>query len=103
MEVKQTSRGFYYYEFTAADGEKCNIQKSSSAMDDYIWFGYEKIGLKGFIPFGDPAWRDVTEQQIKEKFGFENIIANNRMHLSREQVKNLLPILQKFVDTGEIQ
>lgn len=27
---------------------------------------------------------------------------NTRMHLNREQVKELLPILQKFVDTGDI-
>ena len=102
MELKHTNRGFAYYEFTEVNGELCNIQKSSSAMQDCIWLGSKNIGLSGFIPHGNPSWRDVTDDQIKEKFGFQDIIANNRMHLSREQVAALLPILQKFVDTGEI-
>lgn len=82
------------------NGDVCNIQKSSNAIQDCIWLGNENIGLKGCgskVP-----WRAVNEDEIKEKFGFQDIIANNRMHLSREQVKNLLPVLQKFVDTGEI-
>jgi hypothetical protein len=102
MELKHTGRGFAYYEFTEVNGDVCNIQKSSSTMQDCIWLGSKNIGLKGFIPHGNPSWRDVTDDQIKEKFGFQDIIANNRMHLSREQVAALLPILQKFVDTGEI-
>ena len=102
MKPQHTDRGFAYYEFTEVNGEVCNIQKSSSAMQDCIWLGNKNIGLKGFIPHGNPSWRDVTEDQIKEKFGFQYIIANNRMHLSREQVAALIPILQKFVDTGEI-
>lgn len=100
MKLKRTARGFAIYEFTEVNGEPCNIQKSSSAMADCIWLGSENIGLKGFIPY--VGWIDVNEDQIRKQFGFQNIIANNRMHLSREQVKNLVPILQKFVDTGKI-
>ncbi len=102
MKLQYSSRGFAYYEFTEVNGDVCNIQKSSIAMEDCIWLGSKTIGLKGFIPYGNPSWRDVTEDQIREKFGFQDIIANNRMHLNREQVAALLPILQKFVDTGEI-
>ena len=100
MQLQHTGRGFAYYEFTEVNGESCNIQKSSSAMEDCIWLGSKNIGLKGFVPY--VGWSDVTEDQIREKFGFQDIVANNRMHLNREQVKALLPILQKFVDTGEI-
>lgn len=32
----------------------------------------------------------------------KNWSANSRMHLNREQIAELLPILQKFVETGEI-
>jgi len=102
MNKTQTSRGFTYYKFTDVGGDVCTIQKSSSAMQDCIWLGSKEIGLYGFIPNGNPSWRDVSEDQIKEKFGFQNVIANNRMHLSRDQVAEILPILQKFVDTGEI-
>lgn len=103
MTPKYTPRGFCYYEFTDGGNNVCNIQKSSSAMEDCIWLGSQKIGLKGFVPYGIPeSWRDITDDQIKEKFGVQDIVANNRMHLNREQVAQLLPILQKFVDTGEI-
>jgi hypothetical protein len=52
----------------------------------------------------DLALTFAVSQQIASKydFGVQSIIANNRMHLNRKQVVQLLPILQKFVDTGEI-
>ena len=103
MKKQTTSRGFTYYEFSDVSGAVCNIQKSSAAENDYIWLGSKDIGLKVFVPYGKPeAWRDVSEQQINETFGSNGIIANNRMHLSREQVAELLPILKKFVKTGNI-
>ena len=102
MEIKCTSRGFSYYNFDEGNGKTCSIQESSAAEQAYIWLGCDEIGLKGFIPNGDPSWRDVTDEQMQEKFGFKYIIANNRMHLTQEQVKELIPILQKFVDTGSI-
>ena len=32
----------------------------------------------------------------------EEVSINTRMHLSVKQVKKLIPILQRFVDTGKI-
>jgi Holliday junction resolvase len=32
----------------------------------------------------------------------EHYSANNRMHLTQEQVRDLLPFLQKFAETGEL-
>jgi hypothetical protein len=102
MKKQYTQRGFVYYEFNDFGGNLCNIQKSSS-VEDCIWVGSKNIGMKGFVPGGLPeSWRDITDAQIKEKMGVQDIVANNRMHLNREQVVQLLPILQKFVDTGEI-
>ena len=102
MEIKYTSKGISHCNFKDGNGENCSIQESSAAEQAYIWLGCDEIGLKGFIPNGDPSWRDVTKEQVQEKFGFKHIIANNRMHLTQEQVKELIPILQKFVDTGSI-
>ncbi|MBY6918144.1 hypothetical protein FDB50_15550 [Clostridium botulinum] len=64
-----TERGFKLISFKDLYGKKCNIQESSLATEEAIWFGVEEV---------------------------------SRMHLSREQVKEILPILQKYVDTGEI-
>ena len=95
MEQKTTARGFAYYEFTDDYGAKCNIQRSSAGTR--IWLGCAKIGLKVGYP-----WRDVSDEEIKEKFNCQEFVADNRMHLNVEQVKMLIPILQKFVETGEI-
>jgi hypothetical protein len=68
-----TNRGFGYYEFLDKGGTVCTLQKSSAAMT---------VELVNTIE--------------------EHYVANNRMELTQEQVKNLLPILIKFVQTGEI-
>ena len=105
MEItnKTTERGFAYNEFTDRYGAKCSIQKSSLATEDAIWFGIndpdpqimasqaKQFGVKtnettGWVPYPIP----------------EEVSINTRMHLTQKQVKKLLPILQKFVETGEI-
>ncbi len=100
--MRKTNRGFSYKEFKDAAGNVCSIQKSSRADKDCIWLGNNKIDLKGFYPSTSNPWRDLTDEQIKEKFGCTDIVANNRMELSITQVKKLIPLLQKFIETGEI-
>lgn len=102
MKVKKTNRGFAVVEFKDQHGTECSIQKSSLATDDCIWFGANKIGLKEFVAYRQPsAWvdrNDVDTHTMEHHF-----VANNRMHLTRKQVAKLLPILQKFVETGELK
>lgn len=75
LKKKTTERGFGLYEFKDKYGQKCSLQDSSLATESAIWFGVD-VDLKG-----------------KEVF--------NRMHLTQEQVKALLPILTNFAETGE--
>lgn len=97
-EVKKTERGFAYIEFTDAYGTLCNVQKSSLATDDAIWLGAKEIGLKKFTPH--VGWEDQdTRGDPPHGVSF---IANNRMHLTRDDVAALLPILSHFVETGEV-
>ena len=98
MKLKKqfTGRGFPFFRFTEDNGVKCSIQKSSAAEDDYIWLGADEIGLKHFK--ANEGWKDVPLTDTIP----EHYTANNRMHLTREQVKQLLPILTRFVKTGEI-
>lgn len=94
-----TSRGFEKLNFRDRYGVACSIQKSSLATDECIWFGADHIGLKEFVAYRQPnAWEDV-ELENTETHHFS---ANNRMHLNREQIRALLPILQRFVDTGAL-
>lgn len=105
METKQTftNRGFALIEFSDLYGYQCSIQKSSLATDDAIWFGVDdpkpqimasQVGqvnpetgeVSGWVPYPIP----------------DGVLISSRMHLNKEQVAALLPILQAFVDTGDL-
>lgn len=97
MERTRTRRGFALCHFRDLYGAKCSLQKSSLADDEAIWFGV------------DDADPQIMASKVKEggtgwvKYPIpEDVLLTTRMHLNREQVAELLPVLQKFVDTGEI-
>lgn len=56
--------------------QQCSLQKSNAALENKIWLGVD---------------RDINGKTV-----------NARMHLNQEQVKNILPYLQKFAETGEL-
>lgn len=56
--------------------QHCSLQKSNATLENKIWLGVEK---------------DINGKAV-----------NARMHLTQEQVKSILPYLQKFVETGEL-
>jgi hypothetical protein len=80
MEITYTGRGFGRAEFKDRYGEACSIQESSSAEEHCIWLGCE-------------------HETIHEKTGER---CGARMHLTQELVAGLLPLLQHFVETGEL-
>jgi hypothetical protein len=103
MIKSNTARGFRVIDFEDRYDQSCSIQKSSLAMEDAIWFGVndadpkimavdaKRLGIPtaqnvGWIPFHIP----------------EEVLLSTRMHLTRDQVEEILPILQHFVDTGEL-
>ena len=77
INLEKTDRGFLFGKFEDRYGQKCSIQESSLATESAIWLGVD-VGLDG---------KDV-------QYG--------RMHLTREQVKDLLPLLKYFVKTGNL-
>jgi len=98
MKIKHTQRGFARVEFKDGNGVSCSLQKSSAAEREHIWLGANTIGMKKFIP-GD-GWEDCPGFDDKDAAIIYQ--ANTRMHLTRRQVKALLPHLQAFVDNGDI-
>lgn len=103
MELNYTGRGFGIIKFTDHYDTECSLQKSSLASEDTIWFGVDNpdpkimasqalsLGVEtnkttGWVPYPIP----------------EEVLLSTRMHLTRKQVKDLLPILKHFVKTGEI-
>ncbi len=79
MELKKTERGFSYIEFVDRYEQVCSLQISSLATERAIWIGIDNANPKILA-------RDA-----------------NSMQLTQEQVKELLPHLQAFVETGEIE
>jgi hypothetical protein len=72
MTPSETERGFALGTFQDRYGAACSIQKSSLATEDAIWLGVDLEDGKG------------------------------RMHLTQDGLNKLLPILQRFVETGEL-
>ena len=94
MKIERNQRGFENCNFEDSYNNQCSIQKSSSAMDDFIWLGIDKPKLTVF--------KDESMGQYLETTLPKTWMVDSRMHLSREQVAELLPILHKFVETGEL-
>jgi hypothetical protein len=99
----KTSRGFDIIEFADRYGDICNIQKSSLAGEDAIWFGVEDACPQIMASEALAAGVDTEETTGWVPYPIpKNVLLTTRMHLTRELVAELLPILQRFVDTGEI-
>lgn len=94
IKISPNQRGFITGEFTDRYGEVCSIQKSSLATEDCIWLGID-----------DPKLT-VFENESKGKYIVtkmpSNFSVSGRMHLTRQMVADLLPLLQEFVQTGDI-
>lgn len=96
MEFKEfkNERGFKGITFEDRYDE-CVIQESSLDSGDgekHIWFGLSQAKPEFMIK--EQGWFDYplpTEVKI-----------NTQMHLSQSQVKELIPILTKFAETGEL-
>lgn len=91
--IQHTERGFAYSKFEDRYGYKCSLQKSSIATEDCVWFGVDDPSVKVLVP--GRGWQDVDIP--------EDASIYSRMHLNREQVAGILPYLQKFVETGELE
>lgn len=76
-KLKPIERGFSRIDFVDIYGQKCSLQKSSSAMHDNIWLGVD--------------------------YGIEGEKINGRMHLNQALAAQLIPLLEHFVKTGEVR
>lgn len=99
MRKSKTNRGFKLFKFTDTHNSECSIQESS--VFGHIWLGIsdlapqvmaihaKRLGIHttettGFIPYHIP----------------EEVVMRTRVHIDKKLAKKLIPILQKFIDTG---
>lgn len=103
LKRSKTGRGFKLIEFSDRYDIKCSLQKSSLATEDAIWLGVHDAAPK--ILANDASRLGVKTDAVVGWIDYplpKEVTIGTRMHLTQKQVKKLLPILQRFVETGEI-
>lgn len=103
MFYQPTDRGFPAYHFRDRYDEQCSLQLSSLATEPAIWLGVNDA--KPQIMARDAAAHGVRTSETTGWVPFpvpKAVLLNTRMHLTREQVAELLPMLQHFAETGEL-
>lgn len=96
--MDKTNRGFDIHHFLDYYNNRYSLQKSS-ATEDAIWLGIDDANPQIMAKDCPAVSTDVG--WVSYPIPAE-VLLTTRMHLTRDQVKDLLPILQKFVDTGEL-
>lgn len=106
IKMELTQRGFVKCEFEDEHGEKCSLQKSSamafSLDEECIWLGIDNPEVKYFVPYEGWTKVNIAPGSTINIPANGDILHSGRMHLTRKQVKQLLPLLQHFVKTGEL-
>lgn len=90
MEIKKTSRGFCYGDFTDLNNDECSIQESSLATQPAIWLGINDANPQILVP--NEGWKFYPIP--------EDVLLSTRMHLSVPLAKMLIRELQYFVEHG---
>lgn len=105
LQIAETVRGFAFTEGVDRYDVKWSIQKSSLATEDCIWFGVDNADPQIMVSDAVKLGLDIGDREICGWMQYEvpkEVLMKTRMHLTREMVAQMLPILQRFVDTGEI-
>lgn len=112
MELNLNERGFPTGYFEDKNGTKCSIQESSIATERCIWLGIHEANPQIMTSDAIKIGAITMEQAVRLREKGEGwtpfhvpseVLISTRMHLTQEQVAELLPILQRFVETGELE
>lgn len=105
MKIEKTGRGFSLIQFTDKYNVKCSLQESSLATEDCIWLGVDdvepKIMVKDAVALGLDT-NGQTDGCISYSIP-EKVVLSSRMHLTQQQVLDLLPHLLHFAIHGTIE
>lgn len=101
IKKKKTARGFRLATFKDFYGAKCSIQESSLAEYDCYWLGIDDPEPK--VMASEAAKVGVKTEQKTGWVDYpipDNVLLSTRMHLTRDQVIDLIDALQEFI--GEV-
>lgn len=113
MKYRKTSRGFELVEFSDTHGNECSVQESSAATvegDDngqgFLWIGIddakpqilatvaERLGLP--LPTGEVSgWVPYPVH--------DDVMMTTRMHLNESQVRELVDVLNGWLNNGTLK
>ena len=103
MKRDDTSRGFRVYTDTDRYGHGYSLQESSLATEQCIWLGLDDAKPQVLASQAAEAGVETGETTGWVDYPVhENVLMHTRMHLTREQVAQMLPLLQYFVDHGRL-
>jgi len=103
INIGKTKRNFGTISFKDRYQTKCSIQKSSLASEDAIWFGVDNANPQ--VMASDAKKVGVDTEETCGWVGYDipkEVLLTTRMHLTQDQVIELLPILKHFANTGEL-
>lgn len=100
LENKKTERGFAIYEGVDRYGDGYSLQESSLAEEACVWLGQHPV------PIMQTGWHSEWSNRSRELPEEDRerlcIYTTGRMHLTQEMAADLIPLLQHFVETGEL-
>lgn len=105
-----TARGFVKGEFEDLYGAKCSIQESSLAEKPAIWLGVHtpEIKVMSVDAKALPPPTIIPDEGSGEDYGWseyilpEKVRVASRMHLDIDMAKELVELLNYFIETGEL-
>lgn len=111
--VEQTPRGFDVITFADSCGVPCSVQQSSK-MDgsdrgmsapgsSYLWVGVDDPQPKAMASQARALGVATTETTGWVPYPIPaEVVLSTRMHLDREQVRQLIAVLQGWLDSGRL-
>jgi NTP pyrophosphatase (non-canonical NTP hydrolase) len=100
----KTSRGFGIIEFKDTNGRACSVQESSLATESRVWLGLD--GANPQIMAAHAAAHGVKTDRTEGWVPYpipDAVSLDTQMHLNREQVAALIPVLQAWLADGELK
>jgi hypothetical protein len=101
----RTQRGFGKVEFQDGYGNRCSIQQSSSAMDNYLWIGCDDAANTAVVMAVHAADVGVKTDERNGWVPYpipKQVLIHDRMHLNRADVRKLVKRLNIWLKTGEL-
>ena len=99
VKPSKTGRGFQLFEFKDRYGEECTLQASSLATESAVWLGTAgRVAVFQGNKAPDGTWQEPWVEYPLPK----DVLNHSRMHLTQQQVADLLPYLQHFAEHGRL-